>query len=62
MADPENLNRSRKEKRRAEARQQAKENRIRFGRTGAGKARDQILARRLQRDHEGSRLIPDEDK
>ena len=58
MADPENLNKFRKAKMRAEARQLAKENRARHGRSGAEKARDRTERERADRALEALRLLP----
>lgn len=49
MADPINLNKFRKAKSKAEKDQRAQENRIKFGRTKAEKARDKLQAGRAQR-------------
>lgn len=44
MAEPINLNKFRKAKARAEETQRAAENRVKFGRTKAEKARDKLAA------------------
>lgn len=44
MAEPINLNKFRKAKARAEKTQRAAENRVKFGRTKAEKARDKLAA------------------
>ena len=58
MANPENLNKFRKDKMRAEARQLAKENRARYGRSGAEKAHDRAERVRSDRVLEALRLAP----
>ena len=49
LVDPVNLNKFRKAKARAENEQRAQENRIKFGRTKAEKARDKLEADRAQK-------------
>ena len=49
MTEPINLNKARKAQARREARQQADENTVRFGRTKAEKARDKIETERTVR-------------
>jgi len=61
MADAENLNKFRKERMRAEARQLAKENRARHGRSGAEKARDRAEKERADHRLEAMRLAPRKD-
>ena len=46
LADPINLNKFRKAKARAEKQQRAAENRVKFGRTKAERARDKLEASR----------------
>ena len=48
LAEPINLNRFRKAKKRAEKEQRATENRIKHGRTKAEKARDRLEAKRTE--------------
>jgi hypothetical protein len=56
MADVVNLRRARKQRNRAEKEQAAQENRVRFGRTKAGKASDTAARERQQRIVDGARL------
>ena len=49
MAEPINLNKARKARARADAKAQAAENRIRFGRTGAQKKLSKLDAERAKR-------------
>ena len=49
MAEPINLNKFRKAKARTEKEQRAAENRVKFGRTKAEKARDKVEAARKKR-------------
>ena len=49
MAEPINLNKARKAKARANKQQRASENRIKFGRTKAEKARDKLTAERSRK-------------
>jgi hypothetical protein len=62
MADPENLNKFRRAKLRARARQLAKENRVLHGRTGAERARDRAETERVGRLHRTLRLVRREDE
>jgi len=55
MAEPINLNKARKALGRAEAKRQAAENRVRFGRDKAEKAVSKLEAERAQRAHDQSR-------
>ena len=55
MVEPINLNKARKAKARAEKDQKARENRIKFGRTKAEKARDELSAKRRKRDLDQSK-------
>ena len=58
MVEPINLNKARKAKKRAEKAQTAKQNRIKFGRTKAEKARDDMQKERSQKI---SKLRPPEE-
>ena len=49
MAEPINLNKARKAKARANKQQRASENRVKFGRTKAEKARDKLTAERSRK-------------
>lgn len=49
LADPINLNKFRKAKARADKEQRATENRIKFGRTKAEKARDKLQSEHAKR-------------
>lgn len=61
MGEVINLRQARKARARAEKEAQARENRARFGRTGAEKRRDADTAERDDRRHEGHRIGDDED-
>ncbi len=61
MAEVINLNKFRKQKARDSARQQAAENRVRFGRTKAEKAHDEAQAEDAQRKLDNLRREPDAD-
>ena len=52
MTEPINLNKARKARGKVAARQQAAENRVRFGRTGAEKAKGRLERERADRAHE----------
>ena len=56
MAEPVNLNRFRKTRKRAEERKQAAENRVAFGRTKAERVKDRGEARKTNRDLDGKKL------
>lgn len=56
MAEIVNLNRFRKARQRAEDSQQAAENRVRFGRSKAERAKDRHAADKTARDHSGKEL------
>ena len=56
MAEIVNLNKARKNRRRADASAQAAGNRVKHGRTGAEKARDRVEAARGARVHAGAAL------
>ena len=58
MAEPINLNRARKARARADAKTQAVENRVRFGRTGAEKAAARADAERAARALDGAEREP----
>ncbi len=60
MAEPINLNRARKERARAKARQQAKQNAAFHGLTKAKKAQARQEADRMRRLHESGRCPDDE--
>lgn len=49
MTEPINLNKARKARAKADARKQAAENRVRFGRTGAEKQVSKLEAERARR-------------
>ena len=55
MSEPVNLNKFRKAKARADAKSQAAENRVKFGRTKAEKALSKLEAERARRPHDGAR-------
>ncbi|RAK51257.1 DUF4169 family protein [Phenylobacterium deserti] len=55
MSEPVNLNKFRKAKARADAKSQAAENRVKFGRTKAEKAVSKLEAERARRTHDGAR-------
>jgi hypothetical protein len=55
MAEPINLNRARKAKARQDAKAQAAENRVKFGRTRGERAEADAERRRLARELEGHR-------
>jgi hypothetical protein len=59
MGDLINLNKARKARARREAEETAAANRVRFGRTGAEKARARAETDRDARRHEGHALGPD---
>lgn len=61
MADVIDLRQARKAKARAGKEAEARENRIRFGRTGAEKRRDADEKSRGTRAHEGRRIDDDRD-
>lgn len=56
MAEIVNLNRFRKNKRRAEKRQEADENAVKFGRSKAEKELDQAQQSKAERDLDGHEL------
>jgi hypothetical protein len=58
---PVNLNKARKQKARAERKRQADANAVRFGRTGAEKARDAERGARDAAHLDGHRLSRDEE-
>ena len=58
MSEPINLNKARKIKARAEKEQRAQENRIKFGRTKAEKARDAQVAERKRGQVDDAKLEP----
>lgn len=60
MAEIINLRSARKARARIAHEQQAAENRARFGRTKAEKARDRIEAERADRAHDGARRERDD--
>lgn len=60
MAEIINLRSARKARARVAHQQQANENRTRFGRTKAEKARDRIEAERAERAQDGARLERDD--
>ena len=55
MSEPINLNKARKARARADARTQAAQNRVRFGRTKAEKAVSQLEAERARKAHDQAR-------
>ena len=55
MAEPINLNKARKARARAEARDRAGQNRVRFGRTRAEKQLSKLEAERARRAHEAAK-------
>ena len=55
MADPINLNKARKARERAAAKDKAAENRVRFGRTKGERAVSRLEAERARRDIEGKK-------
>lgn len=59
MAEIVNLNRFRKARQKAEESQDAAENRVRFGRNKAEKARDRQEAEKSRQDHAGKELDKD---
>jgi len=58
MAEIVNLRRVKKQRAREAAAQDAAENRVRHGRTGAEKAADRLEQARARRAHEGNRHDP----
>jgi hypothetical protein len=56
LSEPINLNKARKARAKAEAKQTAVENRVRFGRTKAEKAFDQAQADKRRRQSETGRF------
>ncbi|HEV2264379.1 MAG TPA: DUF4169 family protein [Stellaceae bacterium] len=56
MAEPVNLNRFRKAKRRADAQKQAVENRVAFGRTKAEREAERLKAEKAARDLASKKL------
>jgi len=56
MAEPVNLNRFRKAKRRAAQQKQAAENRVTFGRTKAEREAERLKAEKTARDLAGRKL------
>lgn len=56
MVEPINLNKARKAKARADKEQNARENRIKYGRTKAEKARDKLNTEKQKRDVDQSKL------
>ncbi len=56
MAEPVNLNRFRKARKRAEETKRAAENRVAFGRTKAERDKDRGEARKTGRDLDGKKL------
>ena len=61
MAEPVNLNRFRKAKRRADAQKQAAENRIAFGRTKAEREAERLKAEKAAHELAGKRLEREDD-
>jgi hypothetical protein len=61
MADPINLNRFRKTKRRAAEQKQAAENRVAFGRTKAERQTERLKADKAAREFEHKRLEREDD-
>lgn len=61
MAEPVNLNRFRKAKRRADAQKRAAENRVAFGRTKTERAAERLKAEQVARDLAGKRLEREDD-
>jgi hypothetical protein len=61
MSNVVNLNRARKRKARAQAAQQAAENRVRFGRTKAQKQRDTAETEAMRRKLDHAKLDPPRD-
>lgn len=55
LVEPTNLNKFRKAKARADKDQRAQQNRIKFGRTKAEKARDRLNQTQQNSDHEGKK-------
>ncbi|HEY0436306.1 MAG TPA: DUF4169 family protein [Phenylobacterium sp.] len=55
MAEPINLNKARKVRARADAKREAAENRVRFGRAKAEKAAAELEAERARRAHDQAR-------
>ncbi len=56
MAEPVNLNRFRKARKRAEERRQAAENRVAFGRAKSDRDKDRGESRKTSRDLDGKKL------
>lgn len=61
MAEPINLNRLRKAKRRAEAQKQAAENRVAFGRTRAERDTERLKMERAARELDQKRIDREDD-
>ncbi|MDE1931992.1 MAG: DUF4169 family protein [Alphaproteobacteria bacterium] len=61
MAEPVNLNRFRKTKRRADAQKQAAENRVAFGRTKAEREAERLKAEKAARELDQKRLDREDD-
>lgn len=61
MAEPVNLNRFRKTKRRADAQKRAAENRVAFGRTKVEREAERLKAEKAARDLAGKRLDREDD-
>lgn len=61
MAEPVNLNRFRKAKRRADAQKRAAENRVAFGRTKTEREAERLKAEQVARDLAGKRLEREDD-
>ena len=55
MGDIVNLNKFRKERQRADEQRQARDNRVRFGRTGADKAADRAVGEKAESDLSGKK-------
>ena len=55
MGDIVNLNKFRKERQRADEQRQARDNRVRFGRTGADKAADRAASEKAESDLSGKK-------
>lgn len=62
MTDPVNLNRFRKEKRRADAKKTAEQNRVTYGRTKAERAAAQDLQSRQEKSLDGKEREPPGDE
>ncbi len=58
MSEPINLNKARKDRARAEARTQAAENRVKFGRTKAEKAAEAARAEKVRSILDGAKREP----